>query len=157
MNGCDFVDLNHYKGILQKEGYKLTNQRRDILKVILDNKNEHLSCEDVFGIVSKINPEIGIATVYRTLQLFEKLNIVYKINFDDGLSRYELNIGSENHHHHHLICLKCGRVIEVKLDLLESLEEEIENEGNFKVVDHNVKFYGYCRNCATEMDKKSED
>src|SRR5690554_4993718 len=116
--------LNQYEGILQKEGYKLTNQRRDILKAIVHNKNEHLSCEDVFSIVSKENPEIGIATVYRTLQLFEKLNIVYKINFDDGLSRYELNFGTENHHHHHLICLKCGKVIEVKLDLLESLEEE---------------------------------
>ncbi|WFA09663.1 Fur family transcriptional regulator [Tissierella sp. Yu-01] len=149
--------LNQYKGILQKEGYKLTNQRRDILKAIVDNRNEHLSCEDVFGIVSVENPEIGIATVYRTLQLFERLNIVYKINFDDGLSRYELNFGTENHHHHHLICLKCGKVLEVQLDLLESLEEEIENNGHFKIVDHNVKFYGYCNDCIKEEeDKKSE-
>lgn len=151
------LNINQYKAILQKEGYKLTNQRRDILKVIIDNSHEHLSCEDVFGIVSKENPELGIATVYRTLQLFEKLSIVYKINFDDGLSRYELNMGTSNHHHHHLICLKCSKVREVQLDLLEALETEIENEGNFKIIDHNVKFYGYCNECITKAEKESEE
>lgn len=142
------INIEQYKNLLQKEGYKLTNQRRDILKAIINNNHEHLSSEDVFGIVSKENPEIGIATVYRTLQLFEKLNIVYKINFDDGLTRYEINLGTENHHHHHLICLKCGKVREVQIDLLESLESKIENEGNFRIVDHNVKFYGYCKECT---------
>ena len=88
--------------------------------------------------MKKEYPDLGIATVYRTLQLFEKLNIVYKLNFDDGCSRYELSVGSENHHHHHLICLNCGKVTEVKLDLLEALEEEIESEGQFTIVDHNV-------------------
>lgn len=149
-------NVNKYKNILQKKGYKLTNQRKDILKVIVENHDDHLSCEDVFNIVSKENPDLGIATVYRTLQLFEKLNIVYKINFDDGLSRYELNSGAENHQHHHLICLECGKVIEVKMDLLESLENEIEREGNFKIVDHNVKFYGYCNNCRTNVDEFEE-
>lgn len=148
------MDINGYKNILQKEGYKLTNQRKDILKTLLNNNNKHLSCEDVFNIVSKENSDLGIATVYRTLQLFEKLNIVYKINFDDGLSRYELNLGEENHQHHHLICLNCGNVMEVKLDLLESLENKIEKDGNFKIVDHNVKFYGYCKKCLDKVDKE---
>ena len=150
------INIEQYKSILQKEGYKLTTQRRDILKAIINNNHEHLSSEDVFSIVSKENPEIGIATVYRTLQLFEKLNIVYKINFDDGLTRYEINLGTENHHHHHLICLKCGKVREVQMDLLESLESEIENEENFKIVDHNVKFHGYCYEC-TRNERESEE
>ncbi|CAK7053959.1 transcriptional repressor [Tissierella carlieri] len=141
------MDINIIKGKLQKEGYKLTTQRRAILKTIVDNHEEHLSCDEVYNIVKKEYPDLGIATVYRTLQLFEKLNIVYKLNFDDGCSRYELSVGSENHHHHHLICLNCGKVTEVKLDLLEALEEEIESEGQFTIVDHNVKFYGYCSEC----------
>ncbi len=144
------MDINLIKGKLQKEGYKLTTQRRAILNTIVDNHDEHLSCDDVYNIVKKDYPDLGIATVYRTLQLFEKLNIVYKLNFDDGCSRYELNLGSENHHHHHLICLNCGKVQEVKLDLLEALEEEIENEGQFTIVDHNVKFYGYCSECQSK-------
>ena len=146
--------IDKIKEILQKEGYKVTSQRENILKAIVNNHHEHLSPDDVFDIVTKRNPEIGIATVYRTLQLFEKLNIVYKINFDDGYSRYELNLGNENHRHHHLICLKCGKVMEVKMDLLDSLEEKIENDGNFKIVDHNVKFYGYCSDCITNTDIK---
>lgn len=139
--------MNTIKEKLKRGGYKFTTQRRAILKVIVDNYDEHLSSDEVYNIVKKEYPELGIATVYRTLQLFEKLNIVYKLNFDDGCSRYELSAGSENHHHHHLICLSCGKVIEVKLDLLESLEEEIESEGQFTIVNHNVKFYGYCSEC----------
>ncbi len=138
-------NLSSIKGKLQKEGYKLTTQRRAILKAIVDNHDDHLSVDDIYNIVRKEYPELGIATVYRTLQLFEKLNIVYRLNFDDGCSRYELS--SDSHHHHHLICLRCGKVLEVKLDLLEALEEEIEKEGQFTIVDHNVKFYGYCSEC----------
>lgn len=144
------MDINLIKGKLQKEGYKLTTQRRAILKTIVDNREDHLSCDEVYNIVKKEYPDLGIATVYRTLQLFEKLNIVYKLNFDDGCSRYELSAGTENHHHHHLICLNCGKVQEVKLDLLEALEEEIESEGQFTIVDHNVKFYGYCSECKNK-------
>lgn len=145
----DFMDINldKYQEILQKEGYKLTSQRNEILKILLENRDKHLSSEEVYQLVSVNDPDIGIATVYRTLQLFEKINIAYKINLDDGLGRYELNYGTENHQHHHLICVNCGKIIEVKLDLLEALESEIEKEGNFKIIDHNVKFYGYCDEC----------
>lgn len=140
-------DLDNYMNSLKKEGYKLTYQREVILNIIMENKDDHLSCDDIYSMVSKDYPKIGLATIYRTLQLFEKLNIVYKINFDDGFSRYELNHGTEDHHHHHLICLKCGKVMEVKLDLLDSLEKEIEKDGKFTIANHNVKFYGYCNGC----------
>lgn len=150
-------NINQFKEILKDEGYKVTNQRLEILKALANHRNEHLSSDDIYDIVSKKNSDIGIATIYRTLQLFEKLNIVHKLNFDDGFSRYELNLENDNHRHHHLICLDCGKVMEVKLDLLESLEEEIENEGNFKIVDHNVKFYGYCSDCCAQADRKTEE
>lgn len=142
--------IKNYMEKLQREGYKYTNQREEILRIIMDNKDDHLSCEEVHNIVSKENKDVGIATVYRTLQLFEKLNFVYRINFDDGVSRYELNFGTENHHHHHLICTKCGSVTEVKMDLLELLEDNIEKEEGFTIQDHNVKFYGICKNCKKE-------
>lgn len=141
------ISVDFVKEKLKDEGYKLTTQRRAILNSIINNKDQHLSPEEIYEIVKKTYPEIGLATVYRTLQLFEQLDIVYKLNFDDGCSRYELNYNSGDHHHHHLICLNCGKVIEVKLDLLENLEEEIEKEGKFKIVDHNVKFFGYCSDC----------
>ncbi|WP_265450535.1 Fur family transcriptional regulator, partial [Clostridium sp. cpc1] len=132
---------------LREEGYKLTTQRRAILDAIIENSGSHLSPEEIYEVVKLKYPEIGLATVYRTLQLLEQLDIVCKLNFDDGCNRYELNSDSNDHHHHHLICLNCGKVIEVKLDLLENLEYEIEREGKFKIVDHNVKFFGYCIEC----------
>lgn len=144
------MDFNRIKERLKKEGYKLTKQREAILKVIINNSEEHLSCDEIYRIVIKESPDLGIATVYRTLQLFEKLDIVYRLNFDDGCSRYELIPVTEAHQHHHLICMNCGKVIEVKLDLLESLEESIEREEQFTIVDHNLKFYGYCGECKNK-------
>jgi len=137
--------MDEVKEKFKKEGYKLTTQRRVILDAIIENQEKHLNPEEIYDIVKIKYPEIGIATVYRTLQLLEKLNIINKLNFDDGYNRYELNKNSDNHHH--LICLKCGKVMEVKLDLLEKLENEIEEENGFKIVDHNVKFFGYCADC----------
>ena len=139
--------IEDLKSKLKEKGYKLTTQRRVILDVILENLGRHLSPEEIYDDVRDKYPEIGLATVYRTLQLFEQLNIVYKLNFNDGCSRYELISTSHDHQHHHLICLNCGKVIEVELDLLENLEHEIEKEGVFKIVDHSVKFFGYCNDC----------
>lgn len=126
--------------------YKLTPQRKKIVKVFQDNPNRHLSAEDVFGIVKEIYPEIGLATIYRTLDLLSELEVLQRMDFGDGRSRYELNDGSV-HHHHHLICIKCGKVLEFEDDLLESLEEAIAQKGNFKIIDHHLKFYGYCEEC----------
>lgn len=140
-------DIKKYTTILKENNYKLTDQRKSILTTILEHSEEHLNCDEIFDLVSEKNPEIGIATVYRTIQLFEDLNIVMKMNFNDGFSRYEIRESKNNHHHHHLICISCGKVQEVELDLLDKLEKTIEDQENFDIVDHSVKFYGYCGTC----------
>lgn len=138
---------DYIKDVLKKNGHKYTNQRAEIYNVFLNNPGKHLSTEDVYDEILKTNPETGIATVYRTLLLFEQLEILYKISFDDGVVRYEIKSQDSTHRHHHLICLKCSKVIEVKLDLLDDLENKIEKNENFKIIDHNLKFYGYCDDC----------
>lgn len=135
---------------LKDKDYKLTSQRAAVLNVLLNNESEHLSTEEIYNLVKKENPDIGLATVYRTLQLLDDLNLIHKLNFGDGCYRYELS-QQQRHHHHHLICLKCGKVIEFADDLLEKLEENIESSNNFKVVDHRVKFFGYCEKCQKQM------
>ncbi|GAW94241.1 Fur family transcriptional regulator [Calderihabitans maritimus] len=130
----------------QQNDYKITPQRQVIVKAFLENAKEHLSAEEVYTIVKKEHPEIGLATVYRTLDLLAELDILQKMNFGDGKSRYEFN-EQHVHHHHHLICLKCGRVIEFEDDLLETLETVIEKKNGFEIVDHQVKFLGYCQDC----------
>lgn len=127
--------------------YKLTSQRQTILQAFLRNQDRHLSAEDVYNIVRRQAPEIGLATVYRTLELFCELDIVQRLDFGDGRQRYELNETSTPHHHHHLICLSCGKVREFSDDLLETLETAISRQSNFAIVDHQLKFYGYCQDC----------
>jgi Fur family ferric uptake transcriptional regulator len=137
---------------LHSSRYKLTPQRQSILQVLEDHGDSHLSAEEIYELLREESAEIGLATVYRTLDLFLELNILHKVDFDDGRSRYEL-APAKCHRHHHLVCLTCGQVIEVKEDLLNQLEETIEQENGFLVLDHAVKFYGYCRQCRTGREK----
>ena len=132
---------------LKEKDYKLTDQREAILEVMLKNQGKHLSAEEVLEKARKKVPNIGIATIYRTLEKLTELEVLYKSVFDGGKFRYEIyDFSSDHHHHHHIICLNCGRINEVQDDLLSELEQRIENQG-FKIVDHDLKFYGYCPNC----------
>ncbi|KKM12537.1 Fur family transcriptional regulator [Clostridiales bacterium PH28_bin88] len=131
---------------LHEKEYKVTPQRQVILKAFLDNADRHLSAEELYNLVKEKHPEIGLATVYRTLDLLAELEILQKMNFDDGRSRYEF-ADKELHHHHHLICVKCGKVTEFEDDLLESLEAQIARKSGFEIMDHQLKFYGYCDKC----------
>jgi Fur family ferric uptake transcriptional regulator len=85
--------------------------------------------------------------------LLETMDMVYKLDFDDGCYRYELNRNKEDHRHHHLICLKCGCVEEVEEDLLETLENQILKNKGFVVKDHSVEFYGYCADCSIKYEE----
>ncbi len=142
----------NFKTVLKERGFKLTPQRRSILDVIYENKGEHLSIDEIYELVKKRCPEIGLATVYRTMQLLDETKIAYKHNFNDGKSRYEI-ILDEDHQHHHLICTKCGMIIEVEEDLLDNIEHEIEKKYDFVIINHNVKFYGYCSKCRAGKNK----
>lgn len=125
---------------------KLTPQRQKILKVFMDNEAKHLSAEDVYSILKKKHPDIGLATVYRTLDLLADMEVLQRMDFGDGRCRYEFT-QNEIHHHHHLICTRCGMVTEFADDLLDSLEEAIAKRSGFEVVDHQLKFFGYCTKC----------
>jgi len=137
---------------LKKKGYKFTPQRKAILEVVSENVGKHLSSEEIYDLVKIKNPEIGLATVYRTVQLLVELDILSKLNLDDGFVRYEMNDHDGNeHHHHHLICSQCGRIDEVKEDLLESIENEIEMKYEFQIRDHKLKFFGLCKSCKENL------
>ena len=141
------MDASVFKEQLKQKGCKLTTQRRAVLDTLLANQDKHLSTEEIYSFVKQKYPEIGLATVYRTVLLFEEMGIVDRLNFDDGCSRFELSSEQEKHHHHHLICEKCKRVFEVENDLLTEIEEHIEEKYQFKVNNHNVMFYGVCKDC----------
>lgn len=102
---------------LRAREYKLTPRREHILRVLLENKDKHLSAEEVYNLVKLKAPDVGLATVYRTLELFCDFDIIHSMDFGDGRKRYEFGDSeSDGHHHHHLICLKCGAILEVEED-----------------------------------------
>lgn len=147
------IDFNALKEDLKVKGYKLTPQRRAIVDTIIDNEGKHLTAEEIYDEVKRRCPEIGLATVYRTIILLEELSVICRLDLNDGCSRYELVHKNEMHRHHHLVCNNCNKVFEVQDDLLEELEEGIENQYGFKILDHSVKFYGICNNCQKKTSE----
>lgn len=145
-------DVEFLKDKLGEKNFKLTNQRKVVFEILNEKQEDHLSPEEIYEHIKDIYPEIGLATIYRTLQLFEEIGLVYKLNFDDGCYRYEIlsQNDKEIHQHHHLICKKCGKIIEVKEDLMNSLEEIIEKQYNFEIKNHIVKFTGICSQCRNK-------
>jgi Fur family ferric uptake transcriptional regulator len=138
--------------------HRLTPQRRHIFALFLENKEKHLSAEDVYRLLQEKDRQVGLATVYRTLDLLVELGLLQKHHFGDGRSRYERVQSSMEHRHHHLVCLKCQGIYEVKEDLLCHLERQIASEHKFEIVDHHLQFFGYCAKCsAKSRQKKKED
>lgn len=124
---------------------KLTRQRQVILDVLEEHRGEHLTAEEIYLAVKTVMPGIGLATVYRNLEMMARLEIIHKTSFDERGHRYEF-CEAEGHFHHHFICLTCGSILEVKDDLLHALESEMERKG-FVIVDHSLKLYGHCPEC----------
>ncbi|MCM3633132.1 MULTISPECIES: ferric iron uptake transcriptional regulator [Paenibacillus] len=147
------AQIDKIKQQLQAQGYKLTPQREATLRILLENEEDHLSAEDVFLLVKEIAPEIGLATVYRTLELLTELHVVEKLNFGDGVARYDLRGDSNRHHHHHLICVQCGDVSEIKDDWLLPLEERLQEQYKFETVDHRLDFHGICKSCRAMSEQ----
>src|SRR5699024_12261717 len=100
--------IESIKKELHSKGYKLTLQREATLTVLLERESDHRSAEEIFLLVKDKAPDIGLATVYRTLELLAELTIIDKINFGDGVSRYDLRKEGVDHVHHHLVCMECG-------------------------------------------------
>ena len=139
--------IERIKEALHDARYKLTPQREVTVRVLLENESSHLSAEDVFMKVKDKYPEIGLATVYRTLELLNELNVLDKVNFGDGVSRYDLRKEGAQHFHHHLICIHCGSVEESEEDLLTDVEKIVTRDFNFDIIDHRLTFHGVCKLC----------
>lgn len=118
-------------------GLKMTGPRKTILKV-LGEAADHPSVEVVYERAKALDSSISIATVYRTLNMLDELDLVTRHEFNESFSRYETNM----EHHHHLIDLETGQVIEFQNAELETLKERIAKEMGFELVDHRLELYG---------------
>ena len=120
------------------KGVKLTDQRKIISKIMSDSQ-DHPDVDELYKRASKIDSKISIATVYRTVKLFEEAGIVAKHDFKGGKARYEeLN----ESHHDHLIDIKTGEIIEFVDEEIEKLQQKVADKYGYKLVDHKLELYG---------------
>lgn len=126
--------------LLKQTGFKITTPRKEILNTL---SREPLSAQEVFEVLKQKGFNPDLVTVYRTLDLFTKLEIVRKIQFEDKIARFEL---LSDKHHHHLVCIKCGSLDDVIINE-EILVRQIKKQSKFKVERHALEFFGFCKGC----------
>jgi Fur family ferric uptake transcriptional regulator len=125
---------------LQRQGLKLTRQRRAIAEVVF-RSDGHLTLTDIHERARERQKSLGFATVYRTMKLMAEAGFATQHRFDDGQSRFER---ADDDHHDHIICSRCGKIIEFEAPDIERRQEKIARELGFRVVSHRHEIYGEC-------------
>ncbi|WP_440995633.1 ferric iron uptake transcriptional regulator [Arhodomonas sp. SL1] len=129
---------------LRKAGLKVTLPRMKILEILENNRDAHLSAEDVYRHLMNAGADIGLATVYRVLTQFEAAGIVERHNFEGNQAVFELYEGS---HHDHMVCVECGRIQEFVDEVIEERQQRVAAEHDFELTDHSLILYGRCARC----------
>lgn len=142
------LDSQRIERLCAEKGLKMTGQRRVIARVLSESE-DHPDVELLYQRATAIDPKISIATVYRTVRLFEEASILDRHDFGDGRSRYE---EASEEHHDHLIDIESGEVIEFTNDEIETLQREVARKLGYKLVDHKLELYAI----PLERDKKAK-
>lgn len=125
---------------------RITDQRRKIIELLIENKGQHMSAEEIHHLAKKKEQPVALPTIYRTMGILEKKGVISKNDFGGGAAKYELSLGN----HHHLICENCGKIIEVSGLLPADLEQRLLAEQGFQSKEQRLKIYGYCRECINK-------
>ena len=134
---------------LRQNGYKITPQRRTIINVVVSSQ-EHLTPAAIYMKVSRENPEIGLVTIYRTLEILAGLGLICEMHIGGNCRSYLMRRPSE--HHHHLICSDCGTVIDFTECDLGGLERQLSKDTRFRIDGHLLEFMGQCYKCRKKME-----
>jgi Fur family ferric uptake transcriptional regulator len=135
---------------------RMTAPREAILE-FLSRSSQHMSVKEIYTGLRKDYPDIGMSTVYRTLDLLAAMGVVAKLSIGDGQTRYEFKSTEKDEHHHHLICTQCGKIInyseflEEELRLVKKTEEKLADKYDFIIQDHNIEFLGICKKCQGSL------
>ena len=137
-------DEKKIASILRQHGYKLTPQRRVVLSVIALSR-EHLTPATIYERVCQEHPDVGLVTVYRTIEILTKLGLICEVHIGGNCRSYLMKRPSG--HHHHLVCADCGAVIDFTDCDLSELEQRLCQETGFKIESHLLEFMGQCQDC----------
>lgn len=144
------MNLQILNDILKSNGYKMTSQREAILKIFIKNKGNFITAEKLFTEVKELHSKTNLSTIYRNLDVLEKLNIVHKTPAENGNFLYLLIC--KNSHHHHIICKGCGKSEVLDYCPLNDIKTSLKNK-NFTLTEHKLELYGYCHDCEKNTKK----
>ena len=136
---------------LRQKGYKVTSPRRRIIKAIT-GVAEHMTPAEIFEVVSRDNPRIGLVTIYRTLDILTELGLICEVHVGGNCRSYLLRRPPE--HHHHLVCSECGLVVDFADCGLGNLEDRISKDNDFTIDGHILEFIGKCRECCNRVENQ---
>ncbi len=145
------MNVEEIRKIFEQNNQKFTKQRELIFDVLKNSPQKHLTPEELFSIVHQDHKQVGIATIYRTLNIFEELGIVNKQEFTDQAYTYEL-IDPESDHHDHIICTKCGKILEDEFLSVDSVKESLKNQYDFNLNYYSLRIYGICSDCQNNKE-----
>ena len=128
---------------LRQHGYKLTPQRRLVIRAIAGSQ-DHLTPANIYEKVREERPNIGLATVYRTLEILSQMELICELHAGGICHSYTISIPQ---HHHHLICSNCGKVVDFTGHNLNALEKRLSKESGFRIDGHLLEFIGLCQAC----------
>jgi Fur family transcriptional regulator, ferric uptake regulator len=137
--------------LLRERGYKLTPQRKIVLEAMAIT-HERFTSDDIFASIHIEHPEIGLVTIYRTLNILAEAGLICEVHTGKRRS-YIMRRPTE--HHHHLVCSQCGQVVDFAGCDLRTLEEQLSRETGFKIEGHLLEFSGCCRDCSNAKDKSN--
>ncbi|HJL42239.1 MAG TPA: transcriptional repressor [Myxococcales bacterium LLY-WYZ-16_1] len=135
--------LETLRDYVAKHGLKFTRQR-ELISEVFFKSGGHLKVEDLLERVREVDPQVSLATVYRTMKLLTECGLAEPHRFGDGHTRYEPTEGDDEHHDH-IICSDCGRIVEFFNAQLEQLQEEIARSHGFRLKSHRMELYGTCQ------------
>jgi Fur family transcriptional regulator, peroxide stress response regulator len=145
------LELANIVELLREHSFRITPQRIAIVKYIL-NTESHPSAEEIHKIIQKKYPMVSLATVYKTLDLLKKLNIIQELGFADEGTRYETN----DRRHVNMVCISCGRINDIEEDYgLSELETQVRAKSNYYVLSRRFELYGYCPDCKSKVKSLS--
>ncbi len=137
--------------VLRKKGYRLTPQRVLVIEA-LHHADGHISAEEIYQELHNRYPYANISTVYRTLELLKKLNLVTETDFGEGRVRYHV---AEKGHHHHLVCRSCGKIVDLKESALYSLRETLLRDYSFEADLRHLAIPGRCESCRQKTTSET--
>ncbi len=148
------INTGLLKQQIVKNHLKLTRQRREVFEMFV-GMARHVTAEELYREVLRKHPGVGLATIYRTLNLFCGFGLAEARQFGDGHTRYDPVYNK--HHHDHLICTRCGKITEFENQHIERLQEQVARRHHFLIRQHKLELYGYCSECQPRESAKPSE